>query len=266
MHHSSPVRGWLRVQDAVEHGIAQVDVARRSCRSWRAARARRSGNSPARMRRNRSRFSSTPRSRNGLLLARLGQRAAGGAHLIRRLVVDIGLAGPDRDARPTRRAARNNRTRDRGAMPQSKPSQCTSRLIASIYSCSSLVGLVSSKRRWQTSAELLRDPEIEADRFGVADVQVSVRLGRKAGDDRRMAAGVEIAANDVADEIAPRLARPASTAVMSFILPPGPASIRRSKRGLCATGRLCAKSGCRSQVRCAMPPDRMKGADARVLM
>ena len=34
------------------------------------------------------------------------------------------------------------------------------------------------------AAELLRDAEIQADRLGVADMQIAVRLGRKAGDDR----------------------------------------------------------------------------------
>ena len=29
MRHSLPARGWGAVQDAVEHGIAQIDVARR---------------------------------------------------------------------------------------------------------------------------------------------------------------------------------------------------------------------------------------------
>ena len=40
------------------------------------------------------------------------------------------------DAPPRRRAARNNPKRERGCSPQSKPSQRTSRSIASMYSCS----------------------------------------------------------------------------------------------------------------------------------
>src|SRR6185369_16412819 len=53
------------VQDAVEHRVAQIDVARGHVILARSTRAP-FGNSPARMRRNRSRFSSTPRLRNGL--------------------------------------------------------------------------------------------------------------------------------------------------------------------------------------------------------
>ena len=56
------------------------------------------------------------------------------------------------------------------------------------------------------AAELLRDAEIQADRLGVADMEVAVRLRRKAGDDARVAAGREIGRDDVADEILPGLA------------------------------------------------------------
>ena len=79
--------------------------------------------------------------------------------------------------------------------------------MASIYSCSSLAGLVSSKRRVAAAAEFLGDAEIEADRLGVADVQIAVRLRRKAGHDLLDAAGVEIGLDDVADEIAARFDR-----------------------------------------------------------
>jgi len=76
------------------------------------------------------------------------------------------------------------------------------------------------------AAVLLRQPEIEGDALGVADVQVAVRLGRKAGADprrvggraglmggiarragkgtRRIGAGLQIALDDVAQEIAGR--------------------------------------------------------------
>ena len=50
------------------------------------------GNSPARMRANRSRFSSTGRSRHGESAPGCGQRAAVLADLVGRLVVDVGLA------------------------------------------------------------------------------------------------------------------------------------------------------------------------------
>src|SRR6185503_3787780 len=54
------------------------------------------------------------------------------------------------------------------------------------------------------AAEVARQPEVEADRLGVADVRVAVGLGREAGDDARVAAGREVGANDVANEILAR--------------------------------------------------------------
>ncbi len=54
------------------------------------------------------------------------------------------------------------------------------------------------------AAELLRHPEIEADRLGVADMQIAVRLRRKAGHHRAVAFRIQIGLDDIADEIAPR--------------------------------------------------------------
>ncbi len=42
------------------------------------------------------------------------------------------------------------------------------------------------------AAEFLGDAEVQADRLGVADMQIAVRLGRKAGDYRLDASGIEI--------------------------------------------------------------------------
>ena len=70
-----------------------------------------------------------------------------------------------------------------------------------MYSCSSLAGLVSSKRRLQRPPNSRGDAEVEADRLRVADVQVAVRLGREARDDRADAAGPKVGGDDVADEV-----------------------------------------------------------------
>jgi hypothetical protein len=49
---------------------------------------------------------------------------------------------------------------------------------------------------------LLGYAEVQADRFGVTDVQIAIRLGRKARDHAAvMAAGAQVVLNDVADEI-----------------------------------------------------------------
>ena len=65
------------------------------------------------------------------------------------------------------------------------------------------IGVVETQMT--AAAEFLGDAEIQADRLGVADMEIAVRLGRKAGDHRFDAPGIEIGLHDVADEIAPRL-------------------------------------------------------------
>src|SRR5580693_7441048 len=52
------------------------------------------------------------------------------------------------------------------------------------------------------AAELLGDPEVERDRLGVAEVEVSVRLGREARHDLRDSALAHVGGDDLADEIA----------------------------------------------------------------
>jgi len=51
--------------------------------------------------------------------------------------------------------------------------------------------LVSSKRKITVSAEFLGNAEIQADRLGVADMEIAVRLGWKTGDDLAYPAGIE---------------------------------------------------------------------------
>src|SRR6185437_3224277 len=56
------------------------------------------------------------------------------------------------------------------------------------------------------AAELFGDAEVEADRLGVADMQVAVRLRRKPRDHGFVPAGGEVRAHDIADEILPGFA------------------------------------------------------------
>src|SRR5665647_1133197 len=57
------------------------------------------------------------------------------------------------------------------------------------------------------AAEFLGNTEIQADRLGMADMEVAVRLGRKAGDDLLDASGIEVGPDDIADEVAAGLVR-----------------------------------------------------------
>src|SRR5580704_5628788 len=79
------------------------------------------------------------------------------------------------------------------------------------------------------AGEFLRDAEIEANRLGMADMEIAVRLRRKAGDDFRVAAGCEIGSNNVADEIAPPLCECLGNRHVSFL---ASRPLARSFRGL----------------------------------
>src|SRR5699024_8875378 len=50
-------------------------------------------------------------------------------------------------------------------------------------------------------AELRGDAEVQADRLGVADVQVAVGFGREAGADGVVLAAGQVVADDLADEV-----------------------------------------------------------------
>ena len=160
-----------------------------------------SGNSPARMRRNRSRFSSMRAVAVGAVFPRLGEGAPVLPDLLGGQVADVGLARLDQVHGHSRTSARNSPRRKNRRSSQSKPSQRTSAMMESTYSCSSLVGLVSSKRRLHRPPKLLGDAEIEADGLGVADVQVAVGLGRKAGHNPAVLARGQVVGDDLADKI-----------------------------------------------------------------
>ena len=83
------------------------------------------------------------------------------------------------------------------------------------------------------AAEFLGDAEIEADRLGVADMQIAVRLRRKAGHHLVDAPGVEIGLDDVADEIAAGFGVPPSPLALT-----SPAMLPRR-----LVPNLCAQAG-----------------------
>jgi len=64
------------------------------------------------------------------------------------------------------------------------------------------------------AAVLPGEAEVEADRLGVAEVQVAVRLGRKARDDALVLARGEVRLDDLADEIGARSRTIHHTAVL----------------------------------------------------
>ena len=132
--------------------------------------------------------------------ARLGQRAACQPHLLLGLIVDIGLAGADQVLGPFVKLLEIvGRVIKMLAPIEAEPAHVALDGVDIFLLFLGRVGVVEAQIAM--AAEFLRDAEIQADRFGVADMQIAVRLRRKTGNDRLMPADDQIGADDVADEI-----------------------------------------------------------------
>ena len=106
-----------------------------------------------------------------------------------------------------------------------------------MYSCSSFMGFVSSKRRWQRPPNSRGDAEVEADRLGVADVEVAVRLGREAGDDGLVPPLAKVGGDDLADEVA-ALGRDGVSVLTAPRIAQGCGESRRRPRRRARSGEL----------------------------
>ena len=123
-------------------------------------------------------------------------------HLLRRLVVDVGLAGLDQVFGPVIEPIEIVRRMKEVLAPvEAEPAHVALDGVDIFLLLLGRIGVVEAQVA--APAELLGDAEVEADRLGMADMQVAVRLRRKAGDHRGVPLGVEIGLDDVADEIAP---------------------------------------------------------------
>ena len=192
------------VQDAVEHRIAQIDVARRhvdlGAQHPRAVRE----------------FAGAHAAEEIEILldralakravpARLGQGSAIGPDLVLRLIIDVGLARPDQVLGPGVELLEIVRRVIEVLAPvETEPAHVALDGVDVFLLLLGRVGVVEAQVT--VSAELLGDAEVEADRLGMADVEIAVRLGRKARHHGRMTLGFEVGPYDVADEVLPRLA------------------------------------------------------------
>ena len=180
MHQASPVRwcaAW-RMRYSVGSrmlmfGDAMSIFARSTCAP--------SGNSPARIRRNRSRFSSTRPIAVRAVPARLGQRAAVLRESRRRVRLST-YALPSRiELLGVRdRAARSSPTRRTSPVPlETEPAHVVLDRLDVLDVFLGRVRVVEAEVA-QRRRTRCATPKFEADRLRVADVQVAVRLGRKA--------------------------------------------------------------------------------------
>ena len=119
--------------------------------------------------------------------AGLGQRARALARISSwRLVVDVGLAGADQMLGPLVELLEIvGGVAEMVAPIEAQPAHVALDGVDVLLLLLRRVGVVEAQVA--AAAELLGDAEIEADRLGVADVEVAVRLRRKAGDDARVA-------------------------------------------------------------------------------
>ncbi len=144
------------------------------------------------------------------VLAGLRERAAVFADLIGRLVVDVGKPRADQVLRPSVELLEIVGGVIEVFPPiEAEPAHVALNGVDIFLLFLGRVGVV--KAQVAASAKLLGDAEIQADRFGVADVQIAVGLRRKAGDHLLHPACVEVGLDDVADEVAAnfrRLIRP----------------------------------------------------------
>ena len=192
----------IGVQDAVQHRIAQVHVAG-SHVDLGAQHAGAVGQLPGAHVAEQRQVLLGGTGAVGAVLARLGQGATRGAHLVGRGVVHIGVAVGDQVLRPgielfeiVRRVMQVH------APVEAEPVHITLDGVDELLLLLGRVGVVEAQVA--AAAEFVGDAEIQADGFGVPDVQVAVRLRRKAGDDAGHAVLREVVVDDVADEVAPR--------------------------------------------------------------
>ena len=188
------------VQNAVEHGIAQVDVAARhvdlraqhpgAFREFAGLHAAQQVQAFGRR-----------AVAEGAVRPRLGQRTSARAHLFGRLVVDIGEAAFDQMFGPFVEPVEMVRGVEQMLAPiEAEPAHVGLDGVDIELFLLERVGVVEAQVA--APAELRGDAEIQADRLGVADMEIAVRLGREAGDDRAFPAALQVGADDLADEIA----------------------------------------------------------------
>ena len=158
-----------------------------------------SANSPARIRRKRSRLSSTGRSRKGLFFPGSVSVPRVRADLVGREVADEGLPAPDQLLGEVVEPPEVVRGVEHPVPLEAEPADV---LLDRVDVLDVLLeGVRVVEAEVAGAAVLLRDAEVQADRLGVADVEVAVRLGREARRDALPPPGAEVLLDDLADEV-----------------------------------------------------------------
>ena len=133
--------------------------------------------------------------------ARLGQRPAMLSDLVGGQVVDVGQPGTDQMPRPFVELLEVVRGVMEVLAPvEAEPAHVGLDRVDVLLLLLRRVRVVEAQVA--TPAELGGDPEVQADRLRVADVEIAVGLRREARDDRVPRTRAQVLGHDVADEVA----------------------------------------------------------------
>ncbi len=134
------------------------------------------------------------------VLARLGERAAVLANFFGREIVDVGLAIADQLERPLVELVKIIRGVEESVPVEAEPLHVFHDGVDVLGFF--LLGIRVVEAQVRMSAEFVGESEVEADRLGMADVEVSVGLGRKAGlHAAAVFIGLQVVENNVAYEV-----------------------------------------------------------------
>ena len=199
MHHCGAGARVGRVQDAIQDGVAQVHVAGREV-DLRAQHAGAVGELAGAHVAEQAEIGLHRTVAIGRGAARLGQRAAHRPHLVGRRVVDIGEAGADEVLGPVvQRLEIVRRMVQMLAPVEAQPADVALDGVDVLLLLLHGIGVVEAQVA--AAAGLDGQAEVQADRLGVAEMQIAVRLRRKARDDARHPAAGEVGLDPVANEI-----------------------------------------------------------------
>ena len=180
-------------------GLARSILSRSTCAP--------SGNSPAFIRRKRSRFSATLRLRYDARLSGLGQRAAKRAHLGRRRALHVGQVVLDEPlGKGIELVVVVRRVIAMNAPIEAEPAHGVGDRRLELDVLLGRIGVVEAEVA--APAVLGGEAEIQDDRLRVPIMQIAVGLGRKAGDDLpAVFAGSIVLGDDGAEEVGRRRRR-----------------------------------------------------------
>src|ERR1700722_20694548 len=195
----------MRMQDAVQHRVAQVDVAGGhvdlGAQHARAVRELAGFHAAEQVETLLDRAVAERR-----VLAGLGQGAAIDADVGLRLVVDIGEAALDQSLRPFIEPIEVVRGVTRLTGPiVAKPTHISLDGVDILLLFLGRIGVVEAQVA--VARKFPGNSEIERDRLSVADMEVAVRFRRESGHDLFVFAGSEIRGDDVGNKAAPFLSR-----------------------------------------------------------